>query len=97
MILSVGAVASILIIWFHDDTRKKAKDLVQRTKEKIKPILDKIFQLVKTLFGKLIGYAEKSAPYAGMALVSFKELSANIEKLQEEVMILLSEESLVSS
>ena len=96
-ILSVGVVASILIIWFHDDTRKKAKDLVQRTKEKIKPILDKIFQLVKALFGKLIGYAEKSAPYAGMALVSFKELSANIEKLQEEVMILLSEESLVSS
>ena len=97
MILSGIAIAGIIAILLHDDMRKKIKDLVQRTKEKIKPVLDKILHLVKVLFGKLIGYAEKSAPYAGMALVSFKELSANIEKLQEEVMVLLSEESLASS
>ena len=97
MILSGVAIAGIMAILLHDDTKKKIKDLGQHTKEKIKPILDRILYLVRVLFGKLIRYAEKSAPYAGMALVSFKELSANIEKLQEEVMLLLSKESLASS
>ena len=97
MILSGVAIAGLIAILLHDDTRKKINDLVQRIKEKIKPILDRILHLVKVLFEKLIDYAEKSAPYAGMALVSFKELSSNIEKLQEEVMLLLSKESLASS
>lgn len=86
-----------MVILLHDDTRKKAEDLVQRSKEKIKPILDKILHLVKVIFEKLIEYVEKSASYASVALVSFEELSANIEKLQEEVITLLAKESLASS
>lgn len=87
----------IVVILLHDGARNKVKSFAQNAKEKIKPILDKIINFMKILFGKLIEYAEKSAPYASMTLISIKELSENIRKLQEEVRILLSEESLSSS
>ena len=97
IVTGIAVVGGTAIVLLHDGTRKKVEDLVQRAKEKIKPILDKIIHLVKAIFEKLIEYVEKSAPYASMALVSFKELSANIEKLQEEVITLLAKESLASS
>ena len=95
LLILMGAGAMIALL--HDDTRKKAGDLVQRLKEKTRPALDRILHFVKALFEKLVGYAEKSAPYADMALISFDELSANIEKLQEEVKLLLSQEGFASS
>lgn len=87
----------IVIILLHDGARNKVKSFFQNAKEKIKPILDKIINLIQILFRKLIEYAEKSAPYASMTLISIKELSENIRKLQEEVQTLLLEESLFSS
>ena len=89
----VGIIAVLL----HEDTRNKVKSFAQNTKEKIKPILDRIIHFMKIFFGKLIEYTKKSAPYASMTLLSIKELYENIDNLQEEVQTLLSEESLFSS
>ena len=52
---------------------------------------------MQILIEKLIEYAEKATPYAGMTLASIKELSENVRKLREEIQIMLSEESLSSS
>ena len=92
-VLVIGGIAIIS----HDDTRKRAEDIVQHAKEKIRPVLDKIILFVKNLLAKLIKYAKKSAPYADMTMISIEELEENIQKLREEVETLLSEEILSSS
>ena len=79
--LGVGVVTVLL----HDGARNKVKNFIQNAKETIKPILDRIISFMKILFSKLIEYTEKSAPYASMTLISIKELSENIRKLEEEV------------
>lgn len=96
--LFLGAFGvGIIAVLFHDSARNKVKSFAQSTKEKIKPIVDRIIHFMRIFFGKLIEYTKKSAPYASMTLISIKELSENIDKLQEEVQTLLSEESLFSS
>lgn len=89
----VGTMAVLL----HEDTRNKVKSFAQNTKEKIKPILDRIIYFMKMFFGKLIEYVKKSAPYTCMTMLSIKELYKNIDNLQEEIQTLFSEESLFSS
>ena len=90
-------VASIIVVLLHDDTRNKVKNLAQSIKEKTKPMINKIINFMKVVFGKLIQYTKKSAPYAGMTILSINELSKNVDNLQEEIQTLLSEESLFFS
>lgn len=95
--LLFGAIGvGVVTILLHDGVRNKVKNFIQNAKETIKPILDRIISFMKILFSKLIEYTKKSAPYANMTLISIKELSENIIKL-EEIRILLSEESLTST
>ena len=96
--LLLGVLFSVgIFALFHDDIRKKAQNLIQRLKEKIRPILDKIIRFIKIFLKKLTEYAEKSAPYANMTMTSIIELHTNIQKLKQEFISLLSEESLFST
>ena len=96
-VLAIILITAGIAIALHDDARNKIKHFAQNIKEKVKPYVDKLIYLINTIFGKLIKYAEKSIPYAGMALVAIKELNENIKILKKEIHVMISEESLSSS
>lgn len=84
-ILLAASVLAIIIIIFHDNTRKKVSSKLKPIWNKAKPAIEKIISWLVNCLDKLLIYAEKSSPYLTMSLLAIGELHKNITAFSNEI------------